>query len=163
MKNVQEFTEKGFKGFVTLKSLHRVKCSSVPKSKGVYLILPPLKKPLFLTSSLADKLISKKATVDLNSLSSKWVANAPYLYIGKAGGKKGKATLKDRIRAYVNYGLAKTKSHSGGRYIWQTKGAHRLIICWKPVCNNDPRQIEHDWLVAFKKKYKFLPFANLRT
>jgi hypothetical protein len=62
----------------------------------------------------------------------------------------------------MDFGRERQVGHWGGRYIWQLANHRDLIICWKPLSNEDPCDVEKRLLNEFKNAFGRLPFANLR-
>ncbi|MCH8863005.1 MAG: hypothetical protein IID51_10900 [Proteobacteria bacterium] len=104
----------------------------------------------------------KNPSVPIPKLRSKWVPEAPVLYIGKAGSVHGHATLRKRIQSYIRFGVGEAIGHWGGRYIWQLRNAEQLLICWLVLPDAIPRDVEKSLISSFEAKYGVLPFANLQ-
>ena len=155
--------EAGFAGFASVQALCEARCKSIPEQQGVYFTVAQSGLvPKFLPKSPAGHPKGKNPTVPESELEESWVPGAIVLYIGKAGGQKWKATLRARIKQYLAFGRGLSISHRGGRYVWQIEGAQRLMICWKPTPEKDPREVERVLIDAFKQVYGKLPFANLQ-
>jgi len=167
-KNIDDIKKYGFTGFKTVRELWDDK-SFIPNIKGVYLVMTPtLDEPTFVNPGLGPKLYKKKTNpnVSLEELNLNWVNETSVVYIGKAGGFKKDgtemdATLRSRLRTYLNFGLGKDVRHYGGRYIWQIKDAPNLIFCWKPTPKDDPRKIEKLLFEKFIHQFGQRSFANL--
>lgn len=160
-REIFEFQERGFEGFVPVSDLMRSKCCEVPEVPGVYCVLRPnATPPRFLNQSSGGHFKGKDPTVTVHLLERKWVNSAVVLNIGKAGGK-GEATLKSRINQYMLFGQGKPVGHKGGRYIWQLHDSQDLILCWKPTPGSMPRDVEKVLIREFEEAYQGLPFANL--
>jgi hypothetical protein len=152
--------QSGFEGFVTIFALQTSNCDQVPNEPGVYLILRSnTTPPDFLTESIGGHFKGKNPTVAVSKLQSKWVENSLVLNIGKAGG--GKATLRSRLRQYMQFGQGKPVGHHGGRYIWQLSHSTHLLVCWKVTPDDVPRTVEKILIENFETVYGRLPFANL--
>ena len=151
--------EAGFAGFASVQALCEARCKSIPEQQGVYLTVA---QSGLIPKFLAESLAGQDFTVPVSELKESWVPGAIVLYIGKAGGQKWKATLRARIKQYLAFGRGLSISHRGGRYVWQIEGAQRLVICWKPTPEKDPREVERVLIDAFKQVYGKLPFANLQ-
>jgi hypothetical protein len=159
--NIDSIKKEGFSGFKTMSELF-IDDSSIPKIKGVYLVLHVNgKKPDFLPTGTGGHFKGKDPNVSLDELRSNWVDNSLVVYIGKAGGATSSATLHSRLKQYLKFGQGKNVGHWGGRLIWQLKHADDLIICWKPLPNEDPRTIESQLIKEFVSKFSKRPFANL--
>lgn len=124
--------------------------SNVPKRHGVYIVLRP--HPERPYSFAAESPLRPYAVIDLEA---RWVANAPVVYIGKAGSVEG---LQERLRPYSR----KRSSHSGGRSIWQLADADELLVCWIRTPGLAPHQVEEDYLDEFKRTHLTQPFANVK-
>ena len=160
--NIDEIKQAGFLGFKTMKELI-IDSSSVPKNKGVYFILNPKnKKAQYLDIGTGGRFKGKDPNISVEKLKSNWVDNSLVIYIGKAGSETGRATLNSRLKQYLKFGQGKNVGHWGGRLIWQLKSSSNLIVCWKPLPNEDPRTIEKQFIQKFKSKFSNKrPFANL--
>jgi len=153
---------KDFTGFKTVKELKSQGVSSIPQEKGVYVVLRKnLTAPEFLSESIGGHFKGRNPTVSIAELNDNWVDNEEIVYIGQAGGKNSKATLRKRISSYIKYGSGKPVGHQGGRYIWQLKDSDELLFVWK-VTKEDPDLIETKLIDEFKKKHNKRPFANLK-
>lgn len=61
------------------------------------------------------------------------------------------------------FGQGKPVSHWGGRLIWQLEDAKDLIVCWKVLEKEEPRNVEKEMIQEFKEQHKGKrPFANLQ-
>jgi hypothetical protein len=100
--------------------------------------------------------------VSLSELKDNWVEGTPVIYIGKAGGAGNTATLNKRLGQYLRFGQGANVGHWGGRYIWQLADSRDLIVCWKTLTDDDPREVEHQMIAEFKATHAGKrPFANL--
>ena len=159
--NLDEIKNAGFLGFKKMRELF-VDSSSIPKIKGVYLILNPnYKKAEYLEIGTGGHFKGKNPNVCIDKLKSNWVDNSLVVYIGKAGSESGNATLNSRLRQYVGFGQGRNIGHWGGRLIWQMKNSSNLIVCWKPLPNENPRFIESQLIKNFRTEFSKHPFANL--
>lgn len=159
--NIDQIKNAGFIGFSKMSELF-VDSSTIPKIKGVYLVLNPnYRKPEYLQIGTGGHFKGKNPNVLIDELESNWVENSLVVYIGKAGGLTSKATLNSRLKQYFRYGQGKNIGHWGGRLIWQLKNCNDLIVCWKPLLNNDPRTFESSLIKRFVSKFSKRPFANL--
>lgn len=109
---------------------------------------------------LPEKLIEKRDTIlKINPLEK-------IVYIGKADkGKNKDRGLKTRIFEYMlwGYNVKREKGffvHSGGKAIWQIENNKDLIVTYEYISN--PRLVERNELIEFKKKYGEYPLANWR-
>lgn len=159
--NVEEIKKEGFSGFLRISDL-LTDCSSIPKAKGVYLVLNPnYKKPEFLQIGTGGYFKGRNPNVDFTELKKNWVENSLVVYIGKAGSGTGNATLQSRLKQYCGFGRGKNIGHWGGRLIWQLKDSSELIICWKTLPYDDPRTLEKALIKQFLINFGKRPFANL--
>jgi len=159
--NIRTIEESGFLGFVKLEQLF-VNGSLIPDIKGVYMVLCINNiPPEFLDVGTGGHFKGKNPNISLTELKHNWVENTKVVYIGKAGGDDSKATLRSRLTQYFRFGQGKNVGHYGGRLIWQIKNSKELLVCWKPLPNDDPRNVEAELIREFVKIYKKRPFANL--
>lgn len=159
--SLDKIKEAGFTGFKKMSDLF-IASSSIPKIKGVYLILNPYyRKSEFLEVGTGGYFKGRNPNVSLDFLKSKWVDDSLVVYIGKAGSDTGKATLYSRLKQYFRFGQGNNVGHWGGRLIWQLKDSVDLIVCWKPLPDEDPRSIERNLIQDFCKEFSKRPFANL--
>jgi hypothetical protein len=94
----------------------------------------------------------KDPNVSIETLKQNWVNHTKVVYIGKAGGVDSSATLKSRIKQLIKFGQGKNVGHYGGRLIWQLKNSDELILCWKQLPYDDPREIQKLLISHFNKK-----------
>ena len=159
-KSIDGIRQTGFDGFITIHALQASGCCEVPEKPGVYLVLrPSTTPPGFISESSGGHFKGKNPTVAVGQLESKWVEDTLVLNIGKAG--PGRATLRSRLRQYVQFGQGKAVGHRGGRYIWQLQHARNLLVCWKITIGAHPRTVESELIREFEEVYRRLPFANL--
>ncbi len=153
--SIEEIKKSGFSGFKRMEELF-TDSSSIPREKGVYLILrPDNNPPKFLQTGTGGHFKEKNPNVPIEALKSNWVENTIVVYIGKA------TSLKARLGQYFRFGQGKKVGHWGGRLIWQLQNSTDLIVCWKPLPNDDPDTIESQLIQEFKMTYSQRPFANL--
>lgn len=159
--DIDEIKKAGFVGFKKMSELF-IDSSSIPKIKGVYLVLNPnYKKADYLQIGTGGYFKGKNPNVLMDELESNWVDNSLVVYIGKAGSETGSATLNSRLKQYFGFGQGKNIGHWGGRLIWQLKNSADLIVCWKPLPNDDPRTFESLLIKNFVTEFSKRPFANL--
>jgi hypothetical protein len=160
---IQDLAAGGFIGFKSVAEL-RSDCSCLPKTKGVYLFIRPQVEaaPEFIPVGTGGHFDNRDPNVPLELLESNWVKGGLVVYIGKAGGGGTKATLHSRLRQYLRFGQGKPIGHWGGRFIWQLKDAADLVVCWKPLPNEEPSLVESNLIRQFCKAFGQRPFANLK-
>lgn len=159
--NIDDIKKNGFKGFKKMSELFKDN-SSVPKTRGVYLVLNPnYKKAEYLQIGTGGHFKGRNPNVSFDILKSNWVDNSLVVYIGKAGSETGNATLNSRLKQYFGFGQGKNIGHWGGRLIWQLKNSSDLVVCWKPLPNEIPRTLESQLINEFTKEFTKRPFANL--
>lgn len=159
--SVESLKNEGFEGFLTLEAL-MIKNSPVPKAKGIYLILyTSAERPEFVETGTGGFYQNLNPNVPIEELRENWVENTIVLYIGRAGKGIGNTTLRDRLRQYFSFGRGKRTGHRGGRYIWQIKNYSELLVCWKKITGEDPRDVEALLIKEFFDIYNKRPFANL--
>jgi hypothetical protein len=158
--SIDAIRQSGFEGFVAISTLQTLNCTQVPDKPGVYLILrSDMAPPDFLSESTGGHFKGKNPTVPVSKLQSKWVEDSLVLNIGKAGG--GNATLRSRLKQYMQFGQGKPVGHHGGRYVWQLAHSSDLLVCWKVTPDDIPRIVEKALIEEFETVYGRLPFANL--
>lgn len=159
---IESLKNEGFYGFVSVKSLLN-NHSQIPATRGVYMVLRTIMDdPIFLEKGSGGYFKETDPNVAIKILQEKWVYNTPVVYIGKAGGKKNKTTLRSRILQYLKFGQGKPYGHKGGCYIWQLSDAEELLFCWKALPTDEPEDVESMMISEFKHQYAGKrPFANL--
>jgi hypothetical protein len=157
--DVARIKHAGFTGFKTFESLWNDPYC-IPAAKGVYLILTNDFSPQFLNIGTGGSFKGKNPNVPIELLKANWIPASPVLYIGKAGNIAGSATLRSRLIQYLRFGQGRNVGHWGGRYIWQLKNSHELLVCWRNEI--DPRAAEKLLIGEFISKHNRLPFANLQ-
>ncbi len=164
-RTIDDLRQIGFKGFVPISDLWKDH-SVIPDKKGVYMVVRTRDTaPEFLKKGTGGFYKGKDPNVPLDVLHANWVDDTCVVYIGQAGGtqndKQPKSTLRSRIEQYLRFGQGKTSGHQGGCYIWQLKDAAKLLFCWMPLPEDNPRTVEADFISSFKKCYHGKrPFAN---
>ena len=163
MMNRAFFQAQGFEGFKTMGELMDGARTLIPSQKGVYVVLRESKSaPQFLTEGTGGFFKGKNPNVSLAELKDNWVEGTPVVYIGKAGGAGSSATLQRRLGQYLRFGQGANVGHWGGRYIWQLADSRDLIVCWKSLANEEPREVERQMIADFKAAHAGKrPFANL--
>ena len=97
--NIESIKMMGFSGFIKISELKN-DSSSVPKVKGVYLILRPENKGIeFVEIGTGGFFKNKNPNVLINVLRRKWIEESKIIYIGKAGSANSKATLQSRLNS----------------------------------------------------------------
>ena len=162
--DIAELKKQGFVGFETVAQLRASGCAEVSDKAGVYLVLrPDTEAPEFLAISTGGHFKGKNPTQEIQHLIDRWVPESRLVYIGKAGDSMGKRTLRKRLREFVRFGAGENVAHWGGRFTWQLKDSENLIICWKPISEGNPRDIEKDLIESFRVQYLKRPFANINA
>ncbi len=160
-KNVDELKQEGFIGFKKMADLFN-DSSSIPKTRGVYMVLrTSTESPKFLKTGSGGHFKGKDPNVSISILNSNWVEDTIVVYIGKAGSEGSSATLHSRLNQYFKFGQGKNIGHYGGRLIWQLGDSKDLIVCWKALPKDDPRNVESGLIRDFVSIYSARPFANL--
>lgn len=157
-----ELKELGFTGFKTIQELTENK-ALIPTQKGIYCIVRPVREYEFLEVGCGGYFKGKNPNVSVSILALNWVEKSHIIYIGKAGGIDSKSTLRSRLTEYLNFGQGKPVGHRGGRFIWQLKNSKDLIIAWKILDGEEPRNHEIRLIKNFVDKYGKRPFANLKN
>lgn len=151
----------GFSGFRKVGELFSDR-NILPDVQGVYMVLYlGSMPPVFLEDGTGGYFKGRNPNVPVDVLESSWVQGTPAIYIGKAGGSESSATLKSRIKQYLRFGQGKNVGHWGGRYIWQLENSDDLVICWKAVTEEEPRELESRLIQKFVSDFGKRPFANL--
>ena len=159
--NIQKLKKLGFSGFKSVSELI-TDPNILPNQMGIYLVFDSTnKKPEFLTKGVGGFFKGKDPNISIAELKNNWVENSKTIYIGKAGGLKGKATLRSRLKQYLRFGQGFNVGHYGGRLIWQLKYHSELKFCWLILADIEPRELEKKFLSEFIKQYGKRPFANL--
>jgi hypothetical protein len=159
--NITSFREYGLTGFHGIQHLYG-NLDVIPKEKGIYFVLYDHNdQPEFLSAGTGGHFKGRNPNVTIEKLNENWVDDTKVMYIGKAGGETGRATLQSRLKQYLKFGQGIPVGHWGGRLIWQIKNSGSLTICWKPLPDNDPREIEKNLIQDFLLQYGNRPFANL--
>lgn len=163
MINREYLLAQGFGGFKTVGELMDGLKTAVPAQKGVYVVLrESVSAPQFLTKGTGGFFKGKDPNVPLAELEANWVTDTPILYIGKAGGTDSSATLQKRLCQYLRFGQGANVGHWGGRYIWQLADSRDLVVCWKGLFTDEPREVEQQMIADFKAAHAGKrPFANL--
>lgn len=162
-KSIDNLRRNGFSGFVSVAAL-RQDLTPIPDIRGVYMVVRQIgSRPQFRATGSGGHYKGTDPNVPNEELRKNWVEETCVLYIGKAGDEHSQATLRSRLRQYLQFGAGKPIGHKGGRYIWQLEDAEDLLFCWKPLPSGNPPKEEAALLAAFKRQYEGrLPFANLR-
>lgn len=159
--NIDSIKSNGFLGFYFIDEINW-NISIIPKKQGVYLILNKAENcPGFLGVGSGGHFKGKNPNVPIEKLEDNWIEHSKVIYIGKAGGGNSKATLQSRLLQYMKFGQGSPVGHWGGRYIWQLRDSGKLVICWKPLPHDEPRQVESTLIEQFVSLYGERPFANL--
>lgn len=163
MKNRECFQTQGFEGFKTMGELMDGARIQISAQKGVYVVLRENESvPHFLPEGTGGFFKGKNPNISIAELKANWVEGTPVVYIGKAGGSGSSATLQKRLGQYFRFGQGASVGHWGGRYIWQLADSKDLIVCWKPLPSDDPRDVERQMIAYFKAIHGGKrPFANL--
>lgn len=153
--SIRTIRETGYQGFISIEDLRKSKCSEVPRTAGIYLVVRPKRaRPSFSRAARYGK--GRYRPLRLAELKERWVATSVVVYIGQAS-----TNLKHRINSYVRFGQNKNSGHSGGRCIWHLRDSAQLIICWKTIVG-DTEALEKKLIREFKATNKSYPFANRR-
>ena len=173
--NIDVLSEKGshLKNYIKVSDYQHIGnevLNSIPCTKGIYFVISEYGYPEngFLPVGTGGHFKGKDPNVDVEILWQHWVEDATILYIGRAGGttKNGRvytSTLKERIKALVEFGYNHPIGHWGGRYLWQHEDSINFKIYWFSM-NEDkqnPVDLERELITQFKTHYGKRPFANL--
>jgi len=160
-KTLEDIKDQGFVGFIKVSDLIE-DSSIIPLKPGVYMVLyPETNEPTFLDRGTGGFFNDTDPNMPVSYLKQKWVNDTMVVYIGKAGGSGNKATLSKRLRMYLRFGQGKAVGHYGGRLIWQIENSGDLLICWKTMIADEPRNAEAELISEFVECYDKKPYANL--
>lgn len=148
----------GFEGFKSMGELMAGAKSLIPAQMGVYVVLRESdSEPQFLEEGTGGFFKRKNPNVSISELQSNWVEKTSIVYIGSS------VTLNKRLGLYLRFGQGANVGHWGGRYIWQLQDSRDLIVCWKRLSSDEPREVERQMIEDFKSSHSGRrPFANLR-
>lgn len=164
LSDLESIRQEGFEGFLTIRHLWGSGLREVPQKMGVYLVLRVSQQPHeFLERSRGGHFKGQDPTVAVQVLHNNWIDGSLVLNIGKAGGPGSSATLRSRLKQYLDFGSGKPVGHRGGRLIWQLKDSADLVIAWKAIDSGIPREVEREYIRVFKEANGGRrPFANLQ-
>ena len=171
--SIEDLKKAGFKGFVPVSQLKsdgiHAYCDRQADAEldrpGVYMVVrTDDSEPVFVPEGCGGHFKGKNPNVSVDELQANWVNETCVVYIGKAGGRSSKATLRKRIGQYIRFGSGEPVGHWGGRYIWQLEDADTLLFCWRAVKESeDAEELESELIADFKVQHGgFRPFANLK-
>ena len=171
--SIEDLKKAGFKGFVSVSQLksdgiHAYgdrQADAELDRPGVYMVVrTDVSEPVFVPEGSGGHFKGKNPNVSVDELQANWVNETCVVYIGKAGGRSSKATLRKRIGQYIRFGSGEPVGHWGGRYIWQLEDADNLLFCWRAVKESeDAEELESELIADFKAQHGgFRPFANLK-
>ena len=153
----------GFEGFISMSELMNGARMRIPDQMGIYVVLRESQSaPQFLIEGTGGFFKGKNPNVSMAELKENWVDGTSIVYIGKAGGAGSSATLNKRLWQYLRFGWGANVGHWGGRYIWQLADSRDLVVCWKTLTTDEPKEVEHQMIKEFKTAHAGKrPFANL--
>jgi hypothetical protein len=152
----------GFSGFYPIGDLWADQ-SVIPAKKGIYVVIRSSDDPpVFLQKGAGGFFKQRNPNLPVAELAGRWIAGCKILHVGKAGGYLSSATLRSRIKQYLDFGKGKPVGHRGGRLIWQLEHHSKLLVAWKALTQTDPREEERRLILEIYHFYGQLPFANLR-
>lgn len=160
MPEVDGISLDGFSEPVSIKVLRETRCSSVPRSAGIYLITrTPDSKPEFLRDSTGGWFKGLDPSDPLDVVREHWVQGAHVVYVGKGAGRKG---LKGRLCQLLDFGFGKAVGHRGGRLLWHLPESEKLLVRWRTCSTEQADRAETNAIGSFKTLYGKRPYANLR-
>ena len=164
MMNRDFLQVQGFEGFKTMGELMGSAKTLIPAQMGVYVVLRESEAaPQFLSEGTGGFFKGRNPNVSPAELNSNWVEGTQVVYICMAGGSESSATLQKRLSQYLRFGQGANVGHWGGRHIWQLADSRDLVVCWKVLANEDPRDVERKMIAEFKALHAGKrPFANLK-
>lgn len=155
--------DRGLVGFLTVAELRERGLAQVPDSPGVYAVVwGSTDAPEFLERSTGYHRKGKDPSVTITTLQAAWVRDSRLLYVGKAGFRDRKPSIRQRLRQYLDFGEGKPIGHWGGRYVWQLARSSELLVAWRATPGQEPRQVESGLIAEFLRATGRLPFANLK-
>lgn len=155
--------ERGFRGFVSIAELRAASLRPVPKQPGVYAVLREAEgQPAFMAHNPGGRFKGKDPTLPVDVLRDRWNPNCRVVYLGKAGTRRRIATLRSRLRAYLEFGAGKSVGHWGGRLTWQLPMANQLVVAWATTDPDAARTLEKTLISEVEAAAGSLPLANLR-
>jgi hypothetical protein len=116
---------------------------------------------VFLETGTGGFFKGKDPNVPVEVLQQNWVESSPTVYIGKAGDPGKTAALRTRLWQYLRFGVGANVGHWAGRYIWQLEDVDDLLVCWLPLPEGTPSELETTLIGAFRQEHGVRPFANL--
>lgn len=161
MSSYEQFTrttleKHGFAGWSPIRDLTTAIAQIDRDAGGIYVVLRSTAiQPTFLEASPAGR-FRGDPTVTLAALRANWVPDADVLYIGKAD----RGRLRQRLRELEGFGRGTRHRHWGGRLLWQLPDSADLIVSWKKISAEPPRNVETKLLAAFRAAHGHAPFAN---
>ncbi len=161
MTEIEQLKVLGFRGFKTVEELMK-SCRDIPKEMGVYVVLREKEDhPVILKKRLFDCQEDRYHSYSKAELDGNWVEGTHIVYIGKAGGFGMKTGLNKRLSTYIRFGKGQKAAHGGGRSIWQLSDAHELVVCWRVLSKEEPRDVEENMISVFRINHNGKrPFAN---
>ncbi|MGN6366846.1 MAG: hypothetical protein ACTHN5_01015 [Phycisphaerae bacterium] len=163
--NIDSLRADGLTGFVTVRELRACNLSCVPGKRGdigVYVMLRMTDGvPTFLPASTGGRFKGRDPNVALDLLKAKRIADSQIVYIGKAGAPGKSATLRSRLKQYLDFGAGRPIGHWGGRYTWHLPDSDDLVVGWKLTLDAVPREVEQKMIREFTEAFGGRPFANL--
>jgi hypothetical protein len=109
--DIEKLKKMGFSGFISVSELI-ADPNILPNEMGVYLVLNSTNKEVeFLTKGVGGFFKGKDPNISLTELKNNWIDESKTIYIGKAGGLKGNATLRSRLKQYLRFGQGFNVGH----------------------------------------------------
>jgi hypothetical protein len=150
----------GFQGFIHVADLATV---PVPDEAGIYVVVRERgEEPAFRLENVGGWFKGEDPSTSIANLEDAWVDDAELLYVGGTGDGDSGATLHRRLELLRRFAAGEPVGHWGGRYLWQLRDRHRLMVAWKVVPADEVKLTKSDLLAEFWDHYAALPFANLR-
>jgi len=150
----------GFSEPVSVRILRETRCSGVPQSSGIYLVLRMSDcLPKFLEKSTGGAFKKEDPTCVPEFVGQNWVEGARVVYVGKAAGGSG---LRRRLDDLIAFGYGKAVGHWGGRLLWHLPEKENLLVRWRTCTAGDADKEETKAIGAFRSHYGMRPYANLR-
>jgi hypothetical protein len=158
-----DLEEAGFKGFIPIAELMRASRADMPETAGNYIVVrPPRFNHRFLEANPAGARAGRRSTIPVPELEAVWVDATLVLYIGKAGFRSERSSLRARVWSYLRQGEGHNAGHSGGCAIWQIAESARLLIAWRESAPAVASSEEQALLQEHAAEYGKRPFANRR-
>jgi hypothetical protein len=149
----------GFSEPVSVADLANSRCSALPASPGVYVVVrKALSAPEFARESGAGWFKQRDPSYPLSTVRSNWVEGASIVYVGMTAAKRG---LRGRVKQLIDFGMGQPVAHRGGRLLWHLRDWRDLKIAWLETSKPEASERESELISVFRSVHGVRPFANL--